>query len=413
MGVLPALRNRDYRLYLSGHLISVIGTWMQRVAQDWLVLELTGSPLAVGIAAGLQFAPILGLGLWGGAVVDRVDRRRILIGTQAVSGLLATALAVVTVTGVVTVIWVYAHALGLGLVTVIDSTARQVLVGDVVPREHYVAAYALSSVVANIGRLLGPAIGGGLIAIVGVGAVFWVNAASFLPVIVGLLLIGRPVNTAVSGPERSRHAVRDGLHYLRTRRDLQAVVLLVAAVSVFGQNFRVVFPVLARDTFGGDASTYGYLTSALGLGALAGGFAIATRSAVRPKLVALVAIGFGLTNLVVAVAPSLAAAIAAIALLGVTNVGFNTLSRSYLQLHTAPELRGRVMALYILIFLGGTAIGGVIAGLACEHWGPRWTLGLAALMSAAAALVVLRVREPRNSAADGPSEARTSYSLGL
>ena len=385
---LRSLKHRNFRLFFTGHAISVIGTWMQRVAQDWLVLEITDSAVAVGIAASLQFLPVLLFGLWGGVVVDRLDRRRILLVTQATSAVLAGALATVVLLGVVELWMVYLLALGLGFVTVIDNPARQAFVAELVGPESYVNGQALTSTVHNAGRLIGPAVAGVLIAAYGSGVAFAVNAVSFAAVLWALLLIDTTAIRTVPHAVRGRGQVREGLRYVYSHPELRACMVLVGVIALFGQNFRVVLPLLAQRTFHGGAETYGWLTSALGIGAVLGAVVTASMERVTSWALLLSAVGFGVANLLAASSPVLAMALFAMTLVGVTNIVFNTLARTLLQLGTDPSMHGRVMALHGFVFLGTTPIGGPLVGWMCELWGPRAGLFVAAASALLGAVAV-------------------------
>lgn len=409
--MLRSLSTRNYRLFISGHAVSVIGTWMQRVAQDWLVLELTDSAIAVGIAASLQFLPMLLFGLWGGVLVDRMDRRRLIIWTQIVSGLLAAVLAAVVLVGAVELWMVYALALGLGFVTVIDSPARQAFVAELVGPDDYVNGQALAATVHNTGRLVGPALAGVLIAAFGPGLAFAVNAASFLAVLWGLALldVGALRRTAVK--ERTAGQVREGLRYVYDHPELRACMILVAVIALFGQNFRVVLPLLARDTFDGGAEVYGWLTSALGLGAVLGALVTASREQVTTWALLMAAVGFGAFNMVVAASPWLWMALAAMVTVGFANITFNTLARTLLQLGTDRDMHGRVMALHGFVFLGSTPIGGPLLGWVCETWGPRTGLVVAGATALAAGVALLpRLRRLR-AAGSAPRDVREEPDL--
>jgi MFS family permease len=368
---LRSLHNRNFRLFFAGHAVSIIGTWMQRVAQDWLVLELTGSPVAVGIALSLQFVPTLFFGLYGGVLVDRFDRRRLLILTQVASAVLAAALAVLVFTGVVELWMVYGLALALGFVTVIDTPTRQAFVAELVGPDSYINGQALTSTVHNSGRLIGPAIAGVVIGTYGAGFAFAVNAVSFLAVLWGLVLIDRGELRDAPRTPRGRGQVREGLRYVYAHPELRACIVLVAVIALFGQNYRVILPVLAQDTFHGGAETYGWLTSALGVGAVAGALGTASMERVTSWGLLLSAVGFGAANLVTTLAPVLAIALLAMVAVGVANIVFNTLARTLLQLGTDPSMHGRVMALHGFVFLGTTPIGGPLLGWVCEVAGPR------------------------------------------
>ncbi|GAA0999706.1 MFS transporter [Acrocarpospora macrocephala] len=394
--VFRSLAIRNYRLYFAGHAISVAGTWMQRVAQDWLVLELSDSAVALGISTSLQFLPTLVFGLWGGVLVDRWDRRRIIMLTQTVSALLAAALAAVVLTGSVRLWMVYALALGLGLVTVLDTPARHAFVTDMVGPEDYINAQSLNSTVHNVGRLVGPAIAGLLIAAVDVGVAFAVNALSFAGVLLGLARMDTTALRRLPPVARARGQAREGLRYVWHRPELCACLVLVAVVALLGQNFRVVFPLLARDTFGGGAEVYGWLTSALGVGAVIGALGSAARQSVMAWSLLRWTWVFAGVSAVAAFTPWLAAALAVIVGLGVANIVFNTLARTLLQIGVEPAMQGRVIALHSLISLGSTPIGGPITGLVCQRWGPGAGLLLAAVsVGAAAAAVTPMLRRAR------------------
>jgi MFS family permease len=380
----------NYRRYFVGSAISVVGTWMQRVAQDWLVLQLTHSGVALGLASALQFLPVLVLGPWGGALVDRTDRRRLLIATQAASAVLAAVLGTVSATGVVTVSMVYALAFGLGVVTVFDSPARQTFVAEMVRPDLVVNAQSLYSTVHNGGRLVGPALAGVLIGTVGVAAAFWVNAVSFVAVLVMLWRIDVRQLRGTDLVARAPRQVRDGLAYVARDPLLRRSLLLVAVVGVFGQNFRVVLPLLASTTYHGGPQAYGWLTAALGLGAVAG--ALGAAATARPSLPALLVscLAFGLVNLVASAAPSLAWALPAMVAIGVANIVFNTLARTILLLHSEPAMRGRVMAVHSMVFLGSSPFGGLLVGWGCEAFGARSGLLVAGVTAAVAAGLLWR-----------------------
>jgi MFS family permease len=402
-----SLREPNYRRYFTGQAVSVVGTWMQRVAQDWLVLTLTGSGVALGISTALQFGPMLVLGLWAGAVVDRLNRRRLIIVTQAVQAVLAATLAVLTLTGTVELWMVYALALALGIVTAFDSPARQALVGEMVEPANYVNAQALSSTIHNAGRLVGPAIAGLLIATTSVGVAFAVNAVSFAGVLIGLLRMDagglRPVAVADSG----KGAAREGLRYVMASPDLRAALLLVGVVALFGQNFRVVLPLLAQSTFDGGAEVYGYLTAALGLGAVVGALFSASRETATSWGLLLSCLVFGAVNLIAAAAPTLIAAYLAMAAIGFANIVFNTLARTVLQLGSDPSMHGRLLALHGLVFMGSTPLGGPLLGWICEALGARAGLvvaGATALLAGVALLPRLRgLRRALPAPAEGAS----------
>jgi MFS family permease len=401
-----SLHEPNYRRFFVGHSVSVVGTWMQRVAQDWLVLTLTGSGVALGISTALQFGPVLVLGLWGGTVVDRVDRRKLVMLTQVVQAVLAAALGVLALSGVVELWMVYVLALALGLTTVFDSPARQALLGEMVPPNDYVNAQALNSTVHNAGRLIGPAIAGLLIATAGVGTAFLVNAVSFVAVLVGLL--GMDVSRlrpppVTRGPRKGQ--VREGLRYVRASPDLRAALVLIGVVALLGQNFRVVLPLLAQSTFDGGAEVYGYLTAALGLGAVVGALFSASRETATSWGLLMSCLAFGVVNLIAAAAPTLAAAYLAMVAVGFVNIVLNTIGRTVLQLGSDPGMHGRVLALHGLVFLGSTPLGGPLLGWICEMYGARAGFVVAGVGALATGCILLpRLRSLRTDAG-GPASA--------
>jgi MFS family permease len=388
-----SLQVPNYRIFFGGHAVSVIGTWMQRVAQDWLVLELSDSAVAVGVATALQALPTLFLGIWGGLLVDRLDRRKTIIATQAVSAVLAAALAVLTLTGVVQLWMVFVLALGLGLVTVLDVPARQAFITEMVGPDDYVNAQSLNSTVHNAGRLIGPAVAGLLIAWVGSGAAFAINAVSFIAVLVSLFRMDPARLDRAEPLPRERGQALEGLRYVWGRADLRACLVLVAVVALFGQNFRVVLPLFARDVLGGGAETYGWLTSALGAGAVIGALATAARETVTAWAMLLAAAAFAVVSILLAGAPGLVVALGLLVGLGIANICFNTLARVLLQLGADPSMQGRVIALHAIVFTGSTPFGGPMIGWVCEQFNARVGMlvsGVVPLLVALALLPTLR-----------------------
>jgi MFS family permease len=390
-----SLKQRNYRRYFVGHTSSVIGTWMQRIGQDWLVFELSDSAVALGISMLCQFAPVLLFGVWGGVAVDRWDTRRLLIGTQTAQAVLAAVLAAFTLTGTVTLPIVYALAVGLGLVTVVDQPARQSFVAELVDTDDIVNAQSLNSVINNVGRLVGPALAGGLIVLTGVGTTFVINAVSFVAVLIGLLGMDVADLRPVTRAPRGRGQAREGLRYVWQHPVLRGTVILVAIVSVFGQNFRVVFPILAADVFHGDATTYGWLTAALGVGAVIGALGSAAATVVTPIRLLWLTVAFAASSVAVAAAPTIVIALLLIVGFGVVNIQVNTIARTILQIGSASGMQGRVMAIHGMVFLGGTPIGGPLAGVICQLWGARIGMlvaGVACLLGAVAVWPMLRRR---------------------
>ncbi len=396
-----SLQVPNYRTFFAGHAVSVIGTWMQRVAQDWLVLELSDSAVAVGVAVALQALPMLFLGLWGGVLVDRLDRRKVIMTTQAISAVLAAALAVLTLTGWVELWMVFALAGGLGLVTVLDVPARQAFVTEMVGPEDFVNAQSLNSTIHNTGRLVGPAVAGLLIAWVGSGAAFAINAVSFIAVLISLFRIDVSELKRAQPLPRKRGQALEGLRYVWGKPELRACLILVAVVALFGQNFRVVLPLFARDALGGGAETYGWLTSALGAGAVIGALGTAARERVTAWSMLLSAAAFAVISMLIAGAPGLIVALGLLVGLGIANISFNTLARVLLQLGAEPSMQGRVIALHAIVFMGSTPFGGPMIGWVCEQFNSRIGMlvsGLVPLLVALALLPTLRRLRKRDQA---------------
>ncbi len=387
-GTFGSLAVRNYRLYFLGQIVSVSGSWMQRIAQSWLVLHLTGSGVALGAVSALQFLPVLLLGAWGGLVADRFDKRRVLLGTQAAMGGLALGLALATLSGVVNVALVYAFALALGFVAAIDMPARQAFVMELVGRKHITNAVSLNSAVFTSARVIGPALAGVLISVAGTGWCFLINAASFLAVLLALAAM-KPLELHRSAPAaRGRGQLRAGISYAWANREVRALLLIIAAVATFALNFNVILPLVARDSFSGDATTFGLLFSTLGLGSLGGALFTASRRTIGwPGLLAALLV-FGLCLLGAAVAPSLIWELLILVPLGVASLAFQATVNSALQLRVDAAFRGRVMALYGVVFVGSTPFGSLLVGWVAEHYGPRSGFvlgGVSVLLTAAAA----------------------------
>jgi MFS family permease len=392
-----SLKVRNYRLYFIGQIVSMSGTWMQSVAQAWLVLELTGSGIALGTVTALQFLPTLLLGPWGGLIADRVDKRKLLIWTQSASAMLALALGVLVVTHVVTLWMVYALALGLGLVTMIDMPTRQTFVMEMVGREHVTNAVSLNGVIVNASRIVGPAVAGALIATVGVGICFLVNAGSYIAVIAGLYMMRTQELQRGAITTRQRGQLRAGLRYVWRTPELKVPLLLMAVVGAIAYNFSVLLPLMVRFVFHAGAGAFGVLFSVMGAGAVVGGLAVAAWGKATRRLLAGAAIALGGFLVLAAVAPSLGFEMAAMLPIGVASTAFIAMSNSLLQLGATPEMRGRVMGLFAVVFLGTTPIGGPLVGWIAEQLGPRAALGIAAGVTAlAGAVVLLSLRRSRH-----------------
>jgi len=384
-----SLRTRNYRLYFFGQIVSLTGTWMQSVAQAWLVLRLTGSGLALGTTAALQFTPILLAGPWGGVIADRVDKRRLIIWTQSAAGALALVLGVLTLQDVVRLWIVYVLAFLLGVVNLVDLPARQSFVFEMVGPEALANAVSLNSVVVNGARVVGPAVAGLLIASVGLAPCFLINAASYLAVIAGLHAVDTARLNRPPPVARGPGQLRAGLRYVWSRSELRGPLLMMAVVGTLAYNFSVVLPLLAETTFGGGARAYGGMFSVMGGGAVLGGLVFAARAGPSRRLLAAAAVGFGVAIGLAAAAPSLGLATLAMLPIGAASTAFIATSNSLLQLNASSEMRGRVMALFSLVFLGSTPIGGPLVGWIAERFGPRDALALAAVATLLVGIVGL------------------------
>lgn len=399
-GMFRSLRIRNYRLYASGQLISLTGTWMQRVAQDWLVLTLTNSGTALGLVTALQFAPSLLLSLWGGVLADRSDKRRLLLMTQTGLALVALALGLLDVGGVVQYWHVLVLAFALGVISAVDTPVRQSFVVEMVGRDDLVNAVAINSTIFNLGRVVGPAVAGVMITAVGTGWAFIGNAASSIAVLTGLVLM-RTSELHPSPPlARARGQLREGLRYVRGRADLVVTMILVFVVGTFGLNFQITTALIAKQVFHRSATGYGLLSTALAVGACAGAV-LATRRVVRPTQLFLIGatIAFAVLEIAVGSMPGFDTTAIMLVPTGLIMLTFTTAANSSVQLGVEPTMRGRVMALYMMCFMGGTPFGAPAIGWVAETFGPRWGLlggGMICLIAALAiAVVIARVRDLR------------------
>jgi MFS family permease len=398
-----SLRVRNYRLFASGQVVSNIGTWMQRIAQDWLVLELSGyDPVALGIAAALQFLPALLFTLPAGALADRLDKRLLLVVVQAGMAMCALVLGVLDVTGLVQLWQVYLLCFTLGVFTVADMPARQSFVAEMVGRDHLANAVALNSSTFNLARMIGPALAGMMIIWVGTGWVFLANAASTVPVIAQLLRMNPAELHRDQARSRSRGAIREGLRYVRGRTDVLIVLVLVFCVSTFAITFFATLAIAAATVFHRQADAYGLLSTLLAIGTLAGALLAVRRSTRRRpslRLLAGAAVAFGVLELVAGLMPSYLTFGLALIPVGVALMTFMTTANSALQLTVAPEMRGRVMALYMLVFIGGNPIGAPMVGWLAAEFGGRspFIVGgaIAAVSGIVCGIVLARRRRDR------------------
>jgi MFS family permease len=377
----------NYRRYFAGQVVSISGTWMQTVAEMWLIVQLTGSGVSVGIVAGLQFLPMLLLGAWGGLIADRLPKRRLLMLTQGLMALPALTLWLLYSQGAVTEAIVYALVLVRGAVLAFDNPARQSFVVELVGAERVVNAVGLNSVVIHTARIAGPAAAGAVIAIAGVGPCFAINTLSFLAMLLALRGMDARALETVAPAAREPGQLRSALAYVRRTPELLVPLAMMAVLGTLSYNFQVLLPLLARFTWDGGPGTYAALTVAMGLGSISGALAAGARGRVTPALLAGSAVAFGILELVVAAAPTVGLQLVALAGLGAVSVTFAASVNSTLQLSVPSAMRGRVMALYSVVFLGSTPIGAPLVGWLAEAGGPRAGLVVGALAALLTGLV--------------------------
>lgn len=387
MSTFRSLKGFNYRLWAMGSLVSNVGTWMQRIAQDWLVLmELTHkNATAVGIVMALQFGPQLFLMPLTGWAADNFDRRKLLIMTQGAMGLLALGLGLLTANGVVQLWQVYLFALGLGCVAAFDAPARQAFVSELVDEAELSNAVALNSSSFNLARMIGPAAAGLLIPVMGSGGVFLLNSASFAAVIAALCCLRvHELRAPARGP---RGRLLEGFGYVWKRRDLRTMLLMLLIIATFGLNFPIFISTMSVSVFHVGADQFGLLTSMMAIGSVTGALISASRDRPRPDLLWMGAATFAAGCSLAALMPNYAGFAASLMLIGVAAQTFTTTVNGAVQLATEPGMRGRVMAILIAVSWGGTPLGAPLVGWVADHCGPRWSLGVAAL----AALVAARL----------------------
>lgn len=392
VGAFRALRAPMFRRYFAGQIASASGTFLQQTAIGWLVLQLTGSASLLGIALAVGGLPSLLLGPFGGTLADRVDNRRLLLITQTLFGLLAACLWVIAAAGHTTLSLIIVINVIGGFIQIADSPARQAFVSQLVPADDLSSAISLNGVVINSARVAGPAVAGVLIVTVGTTICFAVNAVSYGIVIIALFAITPDAkNEHVAG---AHSGIRDAIFYVRLHQQLRLPLLMMAAVGLLSFNFGVVLPLLARDTFHGNGGTYGLLSTMLSLGSVAGSLAVGLIPHPRRIYLLAAVIGFGVCLGLTALAPNVALACVAVVLTGVTGFTFVTMASTTLQLHADPEFRGRVMALWVFVYIGTTPIGSVLAGWLSSAEGPRSALWVGAGACALAAVVAARAHTP-------------------
>ena len=415
LGTFPALAIPNYRRYLRGQSVSLMGTWMQMTAQAWLVLTLSDSPSALGVIIALQTLPVLVLGPYGGVIADRVNKLRLMISLQTAMGVQALILGLLTVTGEVRLWQVGVLAALLGLNNAFENPARQSFMLEMVGRDSLRTAVSLNSTMVNLARVVGPAIGGVLIATTGVGICFLINAASFIVVIWTLVHLDRSAITPSTPLVRGKGQLREGLRYVARTPELGIPLLMMALAGVFAFEFQVTLPVLAKQALDQGSEGFGLMTAAMGVGAVGGGLLVAARGKTGLRPLTIAAAAFGVVLLLAAMAPTLPLALGALVLVGWGSVTFMAIGNTTLQLAAAPEMRGRVMSLWFVAFQGSTPIGGPLLGWAMGWAGARVGLGaggVACLVVAGMGLLAAtglhsRRCEPQPSAT-GPSSSTST-----
>ena len=384
-----SLRVRNFRLFAAGQVISNTGTWMQRVAQDWLILDLThGSGAAVGITTGLQFLPLLLFGLWGGMIADRYPKRNVLLATQASMGVLALALGALAVTGVVRPWHVYLLAFGLGLATVVDNPTRQSFAIEIVGKEDLTNAIALNSAVFNLARITGPAAAGLVISFMGTPSAFFINAASYGAVLIGLKIMRPAELRPATRVERAKGQLREGLAYVRSRSDLLMTMVLIFFVATFGMNFGVTTALMSRMVFHTGAGRFGLASSVFALGALLGALYAARRKRPGIRLLVVTALAFSLLEVACGFMPTYWLFLIVLAPTGLALINLTTAANASIQLSVPAEMRGRVMGIYMLVFLGGAPLGAPLTGWLAQEFGTRLAMASGGVISVVAAVAV-------------------------
>ncbi|HWE60006.1 MAG TPA: MFS transporter [Solirubrobacteraceae bacterium] len=400
-----ALAVPNYRLYLAGQSTSLVGTWMQMAAQSWLVLTLTHSATDLGLIVALQTLPVLILGPYGGVIADRVNKRRAMIGLQAMMGVQALALGLLTVTHSVHVWEIGALAFILGLNNTFENPARQSFMLELVGSEHLRNAVSLNSTMVNVARVVGPGIGGLMIAAVGTGWCFLINAVSFIAVIHSLTRMDTSALAPVTPTPRAKGQLRDGLSYVRHEPKLALPLAMAAVVGCLAYEFQVSLPYMAAHGLHVGSAGYGFMTAAMGVGAVIGGLTMAARGKIGSHVLIIAALGYGASMTLSAIAPDLVLELLALALVGGAGVAFMSMTNATLQMRAAPEMRGRVMALWFVSFQGSTPIGGPIVGAVMAGYGARAGLGIGAVacfVVAGAGAIALRSLHARAAEPEAP-----------
>jgi MFS family permease len=380
-----ALKHRNFRLFWIGQCISLIGTWMQNIAQSWLVLELTNSPLLLGTVNVIQFTPMMLLSLFAGTMIDRFSKQKMIIFTQTMMLLLALVLAIDITVHTVALWHIFVLAAFLGIINTLDMPTRQAFIVELVGKQDLRNAIVLNSTIFNAARIIGPSVAGFIIAHLGMNLCFFLNAASFIPVIIGLSFIRLSKPDHISEKPQYQGIFPEiiaGLVYVRKSPVILIPILLMAFINVFTLNFNVLVPIYAKNVFHGDARTYGLLMTANGIGAFIGSFILAARSGEKPqaRLLAVAAFGICILELLLVPVNIYFLAFPILVMIGFSVIAYATTTNSLIQFQAPDHLRGRIMSLYTFVFMGLTPIGSFLSGWAAEHWGAPITLGLGALI---------------------------------
>lgn len=378
-----SLRSRNFRLFFTGQLLSVIGMWLQQIAETWFVFQLTGSPTLAGVVAAARFVPVLGLGLWGGVIADRYPKRSILYVTQSIRAIAAAVVGFAALWGSASAELVIGFAVVAGIANAIDNPTRRSFISELVPKEHVLNAVSLNSSIMAIGRVVAPLLAGVIITAAGVEWCFLINAVSYLAVLIALFLMDGSQIRHQGQAGRSPRAVRSALSYAHQNTEIFVPLVLVATVSAFAWNWEALLAVHADQTFGGEANTYGLLFAAVSFGTFLGAVGNAARRSVSLVSVVRTTLAVAICTIVVAAIPGLAPTIASLVIAGLMAAVFTTASNAFLQVNSAPELHGRVMAIYSMLFVGTKGVGSVIAGGIAELANARWGIasgGIACLV---------------------------------
>jgi MFS family permease len=386
-----SLKMYNFRLYFIGQTISFSGSWMQGIAQSWLVLQLTHSGTALGIVNALNYFPILFLSPFGGAIIDRFSKRKILYVTQSVSGVLAISLGYLTLSGQVQVWMIYLIAFLTGLINIVDISTRQVFISEMVGEDELKNAITLNSMLMNICRIAGPTIAGVVIFAYGIGQCFIVNGISFLAFILVVFMM-RSSELHKSVQKKALGGFLSGFHYILSRTELKVSLLMMAIIGTLTYEFAVSLALLTQKTFHGDARSLAALTASMGIGAILGGLVFAGRKKTTELVLLTAAFLFGFFVILAAVAPNVVAASFLLGIVGFFSLLFMTVGNTTMQLGTPPEMRGRVMVFWTMAYSGSTAVGAPIIGWIGQHVGPRWSLGvggISAILAAILGLIIL------------------------